>query len=379
MKNIFIIAICLIAILPNAFGQKNCSKKIHTVKDEFKHEEHVNSDVIMLIDKSGRNLINALANTGDNVHDWYLSFNFLEQRNTYILAFTHYSYAKISTKLNYVYLKFSDDSIIELTNPLTTDQIEDGPSTGYTNSFFKISENGLKSLLNKNLEKIKVSFYIQPREPIYETTISIKKSTEIKDLATCFYEIAPKLKIPLSTLSDFPSYFPIDTTSHKVDYKGVSTIENKNKKKLFLNAKEWFAKNFSSLNHGNALTNETFNAGITFEDTTRGKIIGTGIIDVHYKTKDGSDVSGGIVGYSITLMVKDNKYKYEITEFNHKGYKFTGTHDLGLIEEWAKDKNRLFPKLSQIQSYWDQVNNKILSLIDLLNTSMKQENNDDKW
>lgn len=228
---------------------------------------------------------------------------------------------------------------------------------------------------------------------VYQTdnrqrTMEIKKknSQEIMDIIYCIDILDIPKNEQLSTNINigntnihFPSYFPIDSSTLKIAYKGAITIENKNKSQLFQGTKEWFAKNFSPYNYNNGLTSGSFNAGITYQDTTIGKIIGTGIIDVHFKKSDGSEISGGIVSYNVTIMVKDNKYKYEITGFIHKGYRSTGIHDLGSIEDWKENEHQSFPKQEQIQSYWDQVNDKILKLISSLNASLKQESNDGKW
>jgi hypothetical protein len=78
-------------------------------------------------------------------------------------------------------------------------------------------------------------------------------------------------------------------------------------------------------------------------------------------------------------MVKNNRYKYELTDFSHRGYRSTGIHDLGPIEEWTVREHHGFPTQQQIQSYLNQVNDKIQKFIDSLNATMKQENNDGKW
>lgn len=371
-----ILAILLLLNVQLLYGQKDCNKLVSISKDEFTGVTTLSTDLWQIMGKKGAALFN-LATGNDSMPEWLLYMGFISQKNKSYVVFQHKS--SISSEVNYVYLKFADETVLKLVIHFTSKSSEDAFGKSLQETFFEISEENLKILEEKDIVKMQASFEYQPREAYSTKDIDNKTALKIKNLATCFSE---KLaEIDHSTPSTVQQSFnlPKDSSTQKVDYKGVNSVENRNKIQLFLNAKEWFAKNFSSYSYNNGLTSESFNAGINFQDSAIGKIIGTGIIDLRFKNSSDADISGGIVSFSITIMVKNNRYKYEITDFRHRGYRSTGIHDLGPIEGWTVSEHHGFPSQQQIQSYLNQVNDKIRKFIDSLNSTMKQENNDNKW
>jgi CspA family cold shock protein len=86
----------------------------------------------------------------------------------------------------------------------------------------------------------------------------------------------------------------------------VDSLTNKNE--LFLRAREWFAKTYKS----------SMNV-IQMEDKENGKIIGKALLKVFMTTFVDSQLESGFINYSISIYIKDGRYKYEITDFYHTG------------------------------------------------------------
>ncbi len=101
---------------------------------------------------------------------------------------------------------------------------------------------------------------------------------------------------------------PIDSTTGKITYTEVVSVDSlANKQELFSRAREWFAKAYMSSTKV-----------IQMEDKESGKIIGKALIQVYYKFMKQLP-SGGYINYTISIYIKNGKYKYEITDFYHTG------------------------------------------------------------
>ena len=102
---------------------------------------------------------------------------------------------------------------------------------------------------------------------------------------------------------------PFDSLTNKIAYSEVVYVDSLTSKQvLFSRAREWFAKAYKSS------TNV-----IQMEDKESGKIVGKALITVYMTTVFGSHEESGNINYTITIYVKDGRYKYEITDFNHTG------------------------------------------------------------
>lgn len=85
---------------------------------------------------------------------------------------------------------------------------------------------------------------------------------------------------------------PIDSISKKVTYQEVVKVDGASKNELYARAREWFAKTFKSADDV-----------LQMEDMANGKLIGKGC---NYQSK---------VFYTVSVSVKDGRYRYEITDF----------------------------------------------------------------
>lgn len=101
---------------------------------------------------------------------------------------------------------------------------------------------------------------------------------------------------------------PIDSNTNKITYSEIINVDSLiSKQELYSRAREWFAETYNS-------SKEV----VQMEDKESGKIIGKAITQVYYKMF-GTDHPHGYINYTISISVKDGKYKYEITDLHHKG------------------------------------------------------------
>jgi hypothetical protein len=97
---------------------------------------------------------------------------------------------------------------------------------------------------------------------------------------------------------------PIDMETNTITYTEVVVLDTTLKKdELYSRAREWFAKTYKSAN-----------SVIQMDDKEEGKIVGRASIPVNFKGG-----SAGSISYSISVYIKNGKYKYEFTNFQHQG------------------------------------------------------------
>lgn len=176
------------------------------------------------------------------------------------------------------------------------------------------------------------------------------------------------------TKSDMPN-FPIDTETNRVVYTEVVNVDSTiTKNQLFSKAREWFAKAYNS----------SINV-VQMADKESGKIIGKALLSVKMKTVFNSDYDGGNINYTISVYLRDGKYKYEITDFYHEGaYTSSGTIPDGKSVVNMMNLNKGYWGNSYEKTYLYfliQMDNKIKSLISDLKISMntKTDNNGTDW
>lgn len=142
---------------------------------------------------------------------------------------------------------------------------------------------------------------------------------------------------------------PIDPETGKAKYEEVVKVEDADKKELYKRLEHWFNtyfKNPASV--------------IESKDEANGIIKGKHRIDLYTKhTAGGVEAKKGIEYYTITVAVKDGRYRYTIDDiFFHAVPKI-------YIESW------LGPKQDANQKYWvEQTHNSIIRLIEDLKKTM---------
>jgi hypothetical protein len=157
---------------------------------------------------------------------------------------------------------------------------------------------------------------------------------------------------------------PIDSLTGKITYSEVVYVDSlANKQELFSRVREWFAKAYQSS------TNV-----IQMEDKERGKIIGKALMQVYHKAL-GSNYPSGYINYTISIYVKDGRYKYEVTDFHHTGQLVSGGNripDYGICEKMINttDKTMGISYQKTYNYYLYQMDNNIKDLISDLKSAM---------
>jgi len=169
---------------------------------------------------------------------------------------------------------------------------------------------------------------------------------------------------------------PIDSETKKINYSEVVFLDSSiTKQELFSRAREWFAKAYkSSLNV------------VQMEDKESGKIIGKALMQVYHKAL-GANYPSGYINYTISIYLKDGRYKYEITNFYHSG-EYTGSGnkipDYGACEEMINTTKKTMGISYQktFNYYLFQMDRDIKVLISDLKSSMIKNvvaTNKDNW
>lgn len=168
---------------------------------------------------------------------------------------------------------------------------------------------------------------------------------------------------------------PIDSDTKKITYTEVVLVDSSTtKQELYSKAREWFAKTYVSS------TNV-----LQMEDKENGKLIGKALMEVSFKTILGTNFPGGFINYTISIYLKDGKYKYEFTNFHHTGtiaYNGQKVPDGGDCESIILKKKGLTGNSykNTYQSFFIQMDENIKVLIESLKSAMvknsKQKIND---
>lgn len=154
--------------------------------------------------------------------------------------------------------------------------------------------------------------------------------------------------------------FPIDSLTGKVVFTDIVKVDSVSTNELYKRARAWFTETYKSSKDV-----------IQDADAEAHSISGKASIEAHY-TIMGSTRNWGYVYYYISIICKDGKYKYIISDFYHEGTEYDGK--LGLInntgsETWRgrkKDYERVALEtynntLSLIASLKEYMNKKLPS------------------
>ncbi|MBL0340256.1 MAG: DUF4468 domain-containing protein [Bacteroidetes bacterium] len=153
---------------------------------------------------------------------------------------------------------------------------------------------------------------------------------------------------------------PIDTTTGLYSYTKVVEVAGKNKTELYNKAFAWantYYKNPADV--------------IREKNAEEGKLL----IKARYKIYNEADKKGvitaaGDVMYSLTINIKDGKYRYEITKINWQ------QTSMFPIERWKDTASSSFN--SAYPYYLKQTDEKIKEIIAALEKGMKAESKDKK-
>jgi hypothetical protein len=141
---------------------------------------------------------------------------------------------------------------------------------------------------------------------------------------------------------------PIDSGTHLVAYTGVVEVPTTPQAQLYTRAAAWVAQYYPA-------------ATTAVQDKEAGKIIVQGVAHPHAPAGFASSVT-----YTLSLYVKDSKYKYDFTNFRHEA---TTGSDIGLgAFENEKVGNALTRGI--MQKPWNNIRNETATQIQSLITSL---------
>ena len=159
---------------------------------------------------------------------------------------------------------------------------------------------------------------------------------------------------------------PIDSITNLITYSEVVTIDSVSKNELYSRAREWFAKTFNSSK-----------SVIQMDDKENGKIIGKASMHVYHKAL-GSNFPSGYINYTISVYLKDGRYKYEINGFNHIGELIKGGNripDYGPCEKMINTTDKVMGISYQktYNYYLHQVDENINALVSDLKSALSNK------
>jgi len=160
---------------------------------------------------------------------------------------------------------------------------------------------------------------------------------------------------------------PIDSQTNKISYSEVVNVDSLSKKQeLYSRAREWFARAFKSS------TNV-----IQMEDKENGKIVGKALMQVYHKAL-GSNYPSGCINYTVSIYLKDGRYKYQFSDFYHSGS--GNVPDYGPCEQMISTTRKTMGMSYQktFNYYLYQMDNDIKDLILSLKLAMKINSSNSK-
>jgi hypothetical protein len=172
---------------------------------------------------------------------------------------------------------------------------------------------------------------------------------------------------------DVPVVFPLNEAG-KIVFTEVIEMPNITKDALYTRAYEWFAKAFNSANNV-----------IQMQDKENGKIVGKGSFgDINVSVVLGMATVYGNVKFTISIYLKDGKYKYEVTDFYHEGSWVGGgapprPYNAGALENEIPECGKSNLTLKKWGKIKEETNKRVLALIESLKKSMIVESAGDNW
>lgn len=120
-------------------------------------------------------------------------------------------------------------------------------------------------------------------------------------LALTLLSVAPAAYAQKVNPDEAPVSLPTDPETHLVAYTGVVEAPGATQAQLYDRAYEWVAKNYNSAQRV-----------IQMQDKESGKLIVKGRTSAYFKGHD-----FGWITHTLSLYMKDGKYRYDITDFKH--------------------------------------------------------------
>ena len=162
--------------------------------------------------------------------------------------------------------------------------------------------------------------------------------------------------------------FPIDSSTKLVSYSGIVKVDSLSKDELYNRARAWFSSSFNSAK-----------AVLDMDDRQAGKLIGKGTDKGTFEVLFTPFLF--TVKFEVYITVKDNRYRYEITQFEIINDVAVGSASDShwTIEEMIKGHQKKDKSFNgRWKSFTDQVIKTSNDLIKTLTTQMSLKGSKDK-
>ena len=146
-------------------------------------------------------------------------------------------------------------------------------------------------------------------------------------------------------------------------YDAIINVDSTSQNELYARAKLFLAKTYNSPKDI-----------IVYDDKENGAIICNAKIVYESNVFRSSSLTRGVVSYTLSISIKENKYKYKISEFYHNAYAPNGI-SMGIITV-AKECPNPYPLAkSWSNNVWQdlkkQINQNIIPVIENMNVILK--------
>jgi hypothetical protein len=168
--------------------------------------------------------------------------------------------------------------------------------------------------------------------PLYRTAADTAKKTGFflspNEQTTVVGEFSPRWAIvrrtgflyitPTSKLANYNSAalaadraadaagLPVDPQTKLITYQGVVEVPGVSKADLYTRAYAWVANAYRSAN-----------AVVQMQDKEAGQLVAKGLTRITVRTM-GMDMDAGVIRHTLTIYVKDGRYKYVLTNLTHE-------------------------------------------------------------
>jgi hypothetical protein len=178
----------------STYAQKkvNCEKLVTFNKDDFTGNVSMFTEPVKIYDTKWKHLVKELIDKNDRLVDFEAHMAFYYTNGVKTIAFILSQYDHYVDGIEQVYVKFTDGSVIEFNDGEKGDRVENDAYSSSRLTLFILGENELNSLKDKTVEKFRLKYDYNPREPSSDVTEKEKQSKLIKDTAFCFVEKIPK-------------------------------------------------------------------------------------------------------------------------------------------------------------------------------------------
>jgi hypothetical protein len=161
-----------------------------------------------------------------------------------------------------------------------------------------------------------------------------------------------------------PVVLPVDSITHLVTYEAVTQVPGATSEVLYKRALDWFNTNYKNPTEV-----------IRENDVGKGIIVGKPRFRIYNPPdKEGTKTDAGIVQYTITVGIKEGRFKYELTEFNWKQLSYYP------IEKWMDTKGQMYTPV--FNHYLTQTDEHVKELIKNLKNALmsdKPVKDKDNW